>query len=439
MVDLENLFSEMIKDPEESARLSTFIETADLDDGIVLGRHFPNFRATLSKVGFSNDHAVATLQIGVLNYFIVNSSWGYADNEGPFSEQVDAILGFLSNDLSKSAEHFHKFPDTKWKSIFVEYYFRLLAVSPGNSATVETMRAIGYNIELSPSNLGVFLLPATLSATLSQFDLANSLLQHPYSQVIKPNLTTYYPKAARYEKSSERLSYKTDDEQTQVFLKYFKEMRRFKSPFQNDSMMINYVFAVEIMKYLKTTKVPIKTLLNFGSTYGWLEFNVHRNFRDLKVIGYDESKISKELNENTFPAEQNLQFTWGEFWESVEKIDKDQTMLLHCRTGTLLEFGYLTEFYKELAKNEFPVIGIAEHFRFNMTDGRFLDQNADDFSSEVKTGTGVTRLHNYKKALSAAGYRIVVEKMVPDVSYRGRNVLALGEYVYVAIAEPTER
>jgi hypothetical protein len=212
-------------------------------------------------------------------------------------------------------------------------------------------------------------------------------------------------------------------------------MRSFISPLQNDSMMINYIFAVEIMKYLKSDRSAVKALLNFRSTYGWLESTVHRNFRDIDVIGYDESVVSKELNEKIFGATGNLRFVCGDFWDFFEKEDRDETMLLNCRTGTLLDYDSLLDFYRRLARNRVPAIGIAEHFRFSKNTGKFLDQDSVDFVSENKTGTGVTRLHNYKKALVDSGYKVVIEKSVPDVSYRGINVLALGEYVYVEIEE----
>jgi len=432
---LEETLQKIIRDPENGALLDAFMKQAKIEHGSAMEPYFPSFLARLSGIGISDDYAVSTLQVGVLNYFVINCGWRYAMGEGKFSDQIDAILAFLSNDLEKSSEHFHKYSGRKWNNITIEYYFRLLAISSSNQETVLKMQEIGETVELVPVNLGIYLLPATVSATLSQFDVANDLLRQPYAKLIRPNLEKFYPPTARFEKSTDRFSYKSDSEQLEIYKKYYQEMGQFKSPYQNDSMMINYVFALETMKYLRSTDHPPETVLNFGSTFGWFESVLSKNFKNINIVGYDESNVSKTMNDQYFHGNENLHFTSGEFWETVKPINRDKSMLVHCRTGTLFQFDDLVKFYQDLYNSGFTSIGIAEHFRFDMRSGRFLDQNSPDFSSIVKTGTGVTHLHNYKKALSSAGYHIVSEKMVPDVSYRGINTLALGEYVYVAIAE----
>lgn len=110
-------------------------------------------------------------------------------------------------------------------------------------------------------------------------------------------------------------------------------------------------------------------------------------------------------------------------------------MLVHCRTGTLLPFPHLCEFYKRIAAKNIPTIGIAEHLRFDINTGRFTNQDDNEFTSIPKTHTGLTNLHDYKEALGRAGYQIVSKTRTPDISYRVVNQLALGEYGYIAFAE----
>jgi hypothetical protein len=141
------------------------------------------------------------------------------------------------------------------------------------------------------------------------------------------------------------------------------------------------------------------------------------------------------LNEICFPSLNNLKFSAGDVWENLDKIETDQTMLVHCRTGTLLPFPHLCEFYKRIAAKNIPTIGIAEHLRFDINTGRFTNQDDNEFTSIPKTHTGLTNLHDYKEALGRAGYQIVSKTRTPDISYRVVNQLALGEYVYIAFAE----
>jgi hypothetical protein len=120
MSQIDGLLLDITKNPEDQTCLSQFLDAADFEHREVMQKHFPSFRETLSKSGFSNDHSVATLQIGVLNSFMVNSDWRYSKNEGPFSDQIEAILGFLSNNLGKSTENFNRIMNRTWQSILVE-------------------------------------------------------------------------------------------------------------------------------------------------------------------------------------------------------------------------------------------------------------------------------------------------------------------------------
>ena len=141
------------------------------------------------------------------------------------------------------------------------------------------------------------------------------------------------------------------------------------------------------------------------------------------------------MNDSSFDCPPNLKFVAGNLWENIDEIENPETMLIHCRTGTLIPFDDLCDLYGKFARKGIRSIGIAEHFRFDAEAGLFRDQNDEAFTSVTKTRTGQTYLHNYKKALQDAGYHIISDAMTPDVSYRGVNPLTLGEYIYVAIAE----
>lgn len=277
MTNVTSSLSDVLREPDNLAKIQAAASELRTINGAgnkrrdELTAFFHGFRARIANVGFSRDHATSSLQIGLFNLSLETNPRNHGSVLGGCSEQVAAVIGFLSNDISYSVEKFDIF---KCPPIIIEYYFRLLTLLPNKSEALEKMINIREQLTLESDNLGVFLLPATLAATLSRYELANELLKKPYADLIRPNMNNYYQRGTKLSESTDRYSYADDDRRRRVFINYNYEVINFRSPHQNDSMMVNYLCKSGIDKYIAAPSATPKTVFNFGSTYCWLEFNL---------------------------------------------------------------------------------------------------------------------------------------------------------------------
>ncbi len=395
-----------------------------------------SFLELIGRTGLSDNYLSGMQQIEFLNHAV---SLGLKEppDTGQGFGQVAMVMRFLENNILLASKTIDNIDLSSAPPIALEYAQRVFASLPDREHAIRRTLELRKKTRLTEAGTGTWLIPATLLASCMKTDLANELLAEPFEELLKPDMEIFYESPKEAIRLSDRYSYKTDGEQKNIFYKYLYELGRFKSPNQNESLMINSFFGEELTKFLKNDS-GIKYIFNFGSTVGWLEYNLAKNFPNIQIIGYDESVVSKNLNEKHLPKLPNLSFVDGDLWSNLKYGNPHETLLIHCRTGTLFTFDALSELYRKFSEIGIRAIALAEHVRFDIVSGRFPDVSATEFTSKVKTKSGLTHIHNYRKALAnfegAPPYEAVVESRRPNLSYRKQNFMALGEYAFFLAA-----
>ena len=391
------------------------------------------FCQSLSRSGFSPDYSTAIAQISVLNILLGAECSFLAALEGRHAGPVRAVGGFLVGNREVCAESFSRIDFESCAFPVLEYYLRHLVEIDEGLDQLDALVAWRGKLPLTFGTIGAWLLPASLAASRGRIDLANRLMKGPFENFIRPNFGTLYGIPPEGAGNSDRFSYQTDDQQLGVFLKYQFEMGRYRFHHQNDSLSINCLCLDLVERVLRQGGVD--TLFNFGSSYGWLEYQVAKSFPGVRVIGYDESPVSADRNREALPLLGNLSFADGPLLPALDDAASEAMMLVHCRTGTLIDEEALAGLYRTFASRNVKLIAVAEHIRFSPKTGTYPDFDGAGFESYSKTRSELTRIHDYRKLLGGAGYQPVDRVVRPELSFRDNNPLALGELVYAELFE----
>ena len=121
--------------------------------------------------------------------------------------------------------------------------------------------------------------------------------------------------------------------------------------------------------------------------------------------------------------------------KALDGFSGKDRLLYHCRTGTLIDPESLIDLYRDFARRGISRIVTAEHIRFSPETGHFPDIREEGFFRYRKTRSGLTAIHNYPRLMAEAGYGLEDRVLIPELSFRNGNQLALGEMVGLCLFE----
>lgn len=182
-----------------------------------------------------------------------------------------------------------------------------------------------------------------------------------------------------------------------------------RSHFLNHYYFSHNLILDTIGDFIKKNKVDC--IINFGSSYGRIEYDLACRYPNINVIGYDRSEIATKLNEGEFSL-RNLQFLSGGISSLKKEISGKNTLLFHIRTCILLYPEELTALYEECYQLGIKNILAVENTNYSQLCGAYPEfRNGLESSSLVIEG--IMMAHDYVTTLSDAGYdaRLIGRKL----------------------------
>ncbi len=214
-------------------------------------------------------------------------------------------------------------------------------------------------------------------------------------------------------------AYSNPDNQLAGWRQYQIEMGEDKSRYRNDSCFFNDVFR-RAFEEAMAADPAIRTVVNYGSLYGYIDWVMARSHPDRTFVGYDRAPVARTLNEQEFQAP-NLHFRDGDFAEALRPFaGEGGTLLGHCRTGTLIYPEDLERFYRACRDLGVTHIIAAEIVNYGEADGEYPDFAHSNRSSKLLGGHMIH--HDYARYLGRAGYRITRRSLNPTTCHRPYRV-----------------
>ena len=214
-------------------------------------------------------------------------------------------------------------------------------------------------------------------------------------------------------------AYSNPDNQLAGWQQYQIEMGEDKSRYRNDSCFFNDVFRCAFEEAL-TADPAIRTVVNYGSLYGYIDWLMAKSHTDKTFVAYDRAPVARTLNEEEFQAP-NLHFRDGEFTEAVGPFLGEGGLLLgHCRTATLIYPEDLEPFYRTCRDLGVTHLIAAEIINYGETDGEYPDFARSNRRSKLLGGYMIQ--HDYEHYLGRAGYRLVRRSLRPTTCHRPYKV-----------------
>ena len=144
-----------------------------------------------------------------------------------------------------------------------------------------------------------------------------------------------------------------------------------------------------------------KRVVNFGVSYGVIDFWLAKRFSNVEFIGIDRAQAVKKLNDTDFNLP-NLNFVAADIMEYLGKeTDLSGTLLFHMRTGTLLPQSFMEDLYAVASSaGLLGVVGI-ETYGYSWELGGLYYQSPNPKPSVSFRKTMI--LHNYEGMLRGVG------------------------------------
>jgi len=162
-------------------------------------------------------------------------------------------------------------------------------------------------------------------------------------------------------------------------------------------------------------QADIRTFINFGTLYPFVESTLALRYPALTVIGYDRAPLAKRLNTRAFKAK-NLVFLDGPFAESVGPHLGDGAVWMgHARTTSLMFPDEVRNLYAACARLGVDGIVTAEQFNFSDTSRCFPDFARSNRPSAAIGGHMIA--HDYPYYLGTAGYGLREARKVLEIEH----------------------
>ena len=198
----------------------------------------------------------------------------------------------------------------------------------------------------------------------------------------------------------------------------FNFLNRYQHGWGNLAYMIEHV-----MERMIKDHSEIKNVIDFGTFCASPLYKLSVKFPNIKFFGLDREKSTKSLNDAAY-QDHNLEFIAGDILDVLPKLPiRDNSLLFHSRTATLIYPEQLKLIYKACAQNGIKYIATYENIALSRTEMQYFD--FDNMPKEAVPYGSVMIIHNYKKYLEEAGYEILEEMRhsYADLLWNGKEQL----------------
>jgi hypothetical protein len=118
-----------------------------------------------------------------------------------------------------------------------------------------------------------------------------------------------------------------------------------------------------VMERMIKDHSEIKNVIDFGTFCASPLYKLSVKFPNIKFFGLDREKSTKSLNDAAY-QDHNLEFIAGDILDVLPKLPiRDNSLLFHSRTATLIYPEQLKLIYKACAQNGIKYIATYEKHR----------------------------------------------------------------------------
>lgn len=178
----------------------------------------------------------------------------------------------------------------------------------------------------------------------------------------------------------------------------------------------------------------VGNVINFGVMCGLPDFEAAKLKPSVNFWGVDRQSSTAEHNSIAFSA-RNLTFVDSEIEDFLRKNQSlSSSALFHARTATLCFPEKIRELYKLCAQTGVKRIALFENMA--LSHGAYKFMSFDDFEGKDAVVFKSNQfIHNYRKFLNEAGYRVVSEKRLFSPSITPFPEIEIGSTHVFMIAE----
>ncbi len=150
----------------------------------------------------------------------------------------------------------------------------------------------------------------------------------------------------------------------------------------------------------------VENVVNFGCSYGWLEYEVASRFPHVGVWGVDRSELGMRFNRDEFRLS-NCNFVASDI---LEFIDDNQGalkggILCHCNIGVYFLPTFMKKLYEAAFSGGALYVVLFEPSGVSRQTGDYYRYSREVNESVVFRGPML--LHNYPNLLEEAGYEVI--------------------------------
>lgn len=208
---------------------------------------------------------------------------------------------------------------------------------------------------------------------------------------------------------------------------YFCEMMM-QSKSQMGFGFVTWMHQENVGNMLLNIKPDIKTVIDFGVLCAHPDYNLSKRFPNVNFIGIDRETTTAKFNKKSF-QNSNVEYMADDILKSLPGIMKKYPkpyLLFHARTVNLIYPEWAKQFYKKCAELGVDYLLIYENIGLSKTHFQYYDY--DQMPEDSIVFQNGQFIHNYKKFLQEAGYKITDKKLIKgDQIFHIHDGLGIGE------------
>lgn len=304
------------------------------------------------------------------------------------------------------------------------------------------LRAIEAGLERFPESVLLSLYEVETAASHNEVERANVLVERMRSK-LERDLDEEIRVACKNQRdleqamSERRMFLPSDkdiysDEMVRVMWQSYYESFNTRTIYQHGDAVV----AQSYLDTLERCAGEVDILLDFGSMCAHPIYQSALRYPKTEFFCFDRQQLIADLNSSAYRLP-NLHFWAGDIFDALKEVAKlpGRKALLHIRTVCVLYPSFVEKLYEESRRSGIErIIGI-ENAGMSRTDLRFRD--FETMQERAIVTKHRLYLHNYKRLLEDAGYRVEHWRRLPTLQlWMGWDPAAyLGsQYIFVGKA-----
>jgi hypothetical protein len=211
----------------------------------------------------------------------------------------------------------------------------------------------------------------------------------------------YRPLANLIPNKPEDTGYTGDTEITGIFS--YRSQLSDEQRLSTSESRVLYQTLIDILSGIFESQTDIKTVVNFGVGYAYVDSVLARRFPKVHFVGIYRSPFTKACNEVEFSDIPNLHFFADDIINHLSHNSYRDSLFFHSRTAVLLNKPILENIYRAAFAAGFELIAGCEQFglsRETFSPFGFSLEDADSVHFR-----SIMFIHNYPALLLKAGFR----------------------------------